>query len=183
MCIVARINQIDDNAKGKVRGLMDEIPPLQILVEDALALGYEVVVLVIDDEEEGQMWCANTGKYLENIDPNHGHDLNWIARMEKQLIREDLGIGIEDPNYLEKWQQAMEKVHGGPISSEDEIDQEEYHRKRAEEQPEHDVWFDPANPNDVVDMDSACYCGWLGINAPSKEHAPPGCNCYEGAQE
>ena len=96
---------------------MEESPPLDILVEDALALGYEVIVLVIDDEEENQLWCANTGLYVPNIEANHGHDLNFIARLERELER------LEDS---EAWQSAMEKEHGGRIITEEEIDHEEY---------------------------------------------------------
>tara|TARA_Y100001973_G_scaffold105526_1_gene179028 strand:+ start:283 stop:735 length:453 start_codon:yes stop_codon:yes gene_type:complete len=150
---------------------MDQIP-LGIMVEDAIALGYEVIVLIVDDEQDDQIWCANTQSYFQDIDPNHGHDMNWISRMEKELEIEG----------LEKWNEAMEKVHGGPISTIDQIEHEEYHQKRAEEEP-HDIWFDPANPDAVVDEDSACYCGWLGIDAPSKEHAPPGCSCYSEEED
>jgi len=158
-----------------------ETPPLDIVVADALALGYEVIVLIVDDEEENQMWCANTGNYLPDIDPNHGHDLNFIARMERDEAREILGCEFIEIDK-EVWETAIEKIHGGPISSIEEIDAEEYHAKRSDEIV-HDTWFDPAKPNDVVEEDSACYCGWLGIDTPPPEFAPPGCNCFSEGLE
>lgn len=161
---------------------MEEKPPLEMVVEDAIALGYEVIVLIVDDEEENQMWCANTGLYIPDIDPNHGYDLNWIARLEREEALEILGVDIEAKKvaYDEAFQKAIEKVHGGPISSIEEIEAEEYSLKREAEIPAHDTWYDPSNPNAVVDADSACYCGWLGIDPPCKEYAPPGCSCFSG---
>lgn len=150
---------------------------MDILVADALAVGYEVIVLVKDDEE-GLYWCANSQKYItNNIDPNHGYDLNFIAQVEEEIRLDE-----------EAWKKAMEKEHGGKITSEEEMAVEETERKLLEGEldfedeleSEHDTWYDPSKPFDVVDADSACYCGWLGIDSPSKENAPPGCNCYEG---
>ena len=158
--------------------LMDVKPTLEMVVADALALGYEVIVLVVDDEEENQMWCANTGLYIPNLEPNHGYDLNFIARME----REELRI-VSD----RAWDEAMEKEHGGKISTLEEIEAEESPRYETEIDEEkdipHDTWFDPENPDAVVDADSACYCGWLGIDVPSKENAPPGCSCFSEGGE
>lgn len=140
----------------------DVLPPLPLVVEDALALGYDVIVYVIDDEEGHRYWCANTRQYVEAANvPEAGFKLcdgeEWDSAMSK----------------------ALEEIQGGPLSSIEEIEAEEYHNKRAEEIPEHDTWYDPSKPNDVVPEDSACYCGWLGIDAPPPEFAPPGCNCYE----
>ena len=146
--------------------------PMDILVADALAVGYEVIVLILDDDEDAY-WCANSQTYIpKNIDPNHGYDLDFIALMEEEMRLED-----------EAWQKAMEKEHGGKITPECEIDLEEHNRRVLEESPEHDTWYDPSKPFDVVDADSACYCGWLGIDSPPKEFAPPGCDCYvEGSE-
>jgi len=149
------------------------IPPLPILVGDALALGYRVVVLVVDDEKDNQFWCANTAQYLRsNIDLNHGHNLDYIKFLENEMRLEELeNIISTSPSA---WKDAIEKVHGGPISSIEEIEAEELLESESEI---HDTWFDPAKPDDVVEPDSACYCGWLGIDPPPAEWAPPGCSC------
>lgn len=139
---------------------MDELPPLNIIVEDALALGYEVVVLVVDPENQNKLWCANTMQWNEDI---------TVEKIKSK-----------------SWTEAMEKIHGGKISSMEEIEIEEaFYSGKIEtgisefDRP-HETWFNPGDPDAVVDEDSACYCGWLGIDPPTAEFAPPGCSCVVG---
>lgn len=138
---------------------MDELPPLNIVVEDALALGYEVVVLVVDPENANKLWCANTMQWNDDI---------TIEKIKSKA-----------------WTDAMEKIHGGKISSMEEIEIEEAFYSGdlefgiSEFDRPHETWFNPGKPEEVVDEDSACYCGWLGIDPPSAEFAPPGCSCVE----
>ena len=90
----------------------DVLPPLPLVVEDALALGYDVIVYVIDDEEGHRYWCANTRQYVEAANvPEAGFKLcegeEWDSAMCK----------------------ALEEIQGGPLSSIEEIEAEEYHKK------------------------------------------------------
>tara|TARA_B100000579_G_scaffold353992_1_gene308854 strand:+ start:1490 stop:1990 length:501 start_codon:yes stop_codon:yes gene_type:complete len=139
---------------------MDKLPPLHIVVEDAVAMGYETIVLIVDHGNKNMIWCANTGEWNEDID---------LASIRNKA-----------------WREAMEKIHGGEISSMEQIEIEEafYSGELTEGisdclERSHDTWHDPKNPEAVVDEDSACYCGWLGIDPPEPEFAPPGCSCVE----
>ena len=146
---------------------MESLPPLHIVVQDALAMGYEVVVLVVDPQKEDMVWCANTQKWNEDI--------------TLESIRS------------KKWSEAMEEIHGGKISSIEEIEIEEafysgeihkgiWNKDESEEEEEdldkpHDTWFDPAYPDALAD--APCYCGWMGLDQPPAEYGPPGCSCVE----
>jgi hypothetical protein len=124
--------------------------PIPLLIEDAIAFGYRVIVFVVDDEAQ-RLWCASCQTYScpcfgvlapeireGYIDPNHGHDHVFILETEREELELELDAEFDEP---------------------------------------HDTWFDPANPDAVVEPDGACYCGWLGISPPPAEFAPPGCSC------
>jgi len=160
--------------------------PLDLIVSDALALGYEVSVFIWDDDEE-QIWCANSGKYLSDHDPNQDHA--WSKAMESvhggPLLTET-EISNEEVLYEEEMLKAfptnIDPNHGYDLDHIAEVEAEmkllEEDAEENDEEEPHNTWFDPRFPDAVVDADSACYCGWLGIDCPPKEYAPPGCSCF-----
>ena len=61
-----------------------ELPPIDVLISDAIASGYTVLAVIVDHENNGRLWCVNTGKYEEsNIEILDLEDKNWIKAMEK----------------------------------------------------------------------------------------------------
>lgn len=135
---------------------MDDLPAIEVIVADAIASGYTVIAFVIDHENKG-VWCANTMKYITPM--------------------------VEfEPEDTEGWIAAMERIHGGPITSIEQMQKEEIkHGTRDadwELEKAHDTWYDPSNPD--ARAESPCYCGWLGIDPPNAEWAPPGCSCVVG---
>ena len=135
---------------------LDDLPAIEVIVADAIASGYTVIAFVIDHENNG-VWCANTRKYITpTVEFEPGDTDSWIA--------------------------AMERIHGGPITSIEQMQREEI--KHGTREPEwmqhkpHETWYDPTKPD--AKADGPCYCGWLGIDPPPAEWAPPGCTCVIG---
>ena len=189
--------------------MADDFPSIDVLISDAIALGYSVYAMIIDED--------NNARYVSNSQANV--------------------VSFDD----DKWKKALENIHGGPISSIEEIlEEEKKHRKNKQnnegyseidelDDPEeienwiqhyktelfdiemedsnvdeefqsesyvaylkqliadledklktfnsHDTWFDPAYPEAIAD--GPCYCGWLGLEQPQPEYAPPNCSCVE----
>jgi hypothetical protein len=186
-----------DKASGiTLDSMTDDLPPIDVLISDAIASGYTVLAVIVDHDNNGRLWCANTGQY------------------------ESEGIQILDIED-KLWKNALEKLHGGPISNMETINLEEhrhriagsysdmldheleewiehYEQEIADLTPDdkdylesykeeimkaqsvldgrvHQTWYDPSKPQALAD--SPCYCGWLGLDQPPIEFAPPGCNC------
>ena len=159
------------------------MPPLEgikkeEIFRDAEALGYEVFAFIWDDESE-QLWCIGCRAWVDSC------NCELQPNMDPEIGVSNVVDAISVLSSSE-FQKAMEKVHGGPLTSEDTIDVEEMTRKaknQAKMERTHDTWHDPQNPEAVVDPDGACFCGWMGIDPPAPEFAPPGCSCIESPQE
>lgn len=139
---------------------ISEVPP-ETIFKDAINLGYTVFAFVYDEEEQ-KMWCINCLCYLNNCSCFKDND------EANTFLRSNLQIGEVLTNDEESFRLSMEKLHGGPLTGEDEL---------AFEIGPHVTWHDPANPDAVVSEDGPCFCGWLGIDPPAPEFAPPGCSC------
>ena len=74
--------------------MADDFPSIDVLISDAIALGYSVYAMIIDED--------NNARYVSN-----SQEANVVS--------------FDD----DKWKKALENIHGGPISSIEEILEEE----------------------------------------------------------
>tara|TARA_B110000444_G_scaffold197342_1_gene188156 strand:+ start:2145 stop:2888 length:744 start_codon:yes stop_codon:yes gene_type:complete len=186
-----------DKASGITLSSMNsELPSIDVLISDAIASGYTVLAVIVDHENNGRLWCANTGKYESSgIEILDIEDKNWISAMEKLHggpISNIETIILEEQRHrlrgsysemldheIEEWiQHYTQEI--ADITPEDEqyLPAYEDEIKKAQavlDERVHQTWYDPSKPEAIAD--SPCYCGWLGLDQPPIEFAPPGCNC------
>ncbi len=183
---------------------LDDLPSFDTLISDALAMGYEVVAYIIDDE--GQTFKVkshgNEGKNLTNavhvdsevnVIENWNDDSEWLRSLENihggRIISEEEIYAEENFNpeltyekmsnqQINEWIRHYEEELLS-IEGEDEsyipVYEEQIEMAKSELESRHDTWFNPGE--EPLDIDSACYCGWLGNSQPLPEFKPPGCNC------
>ena len=150
--------------------------------------------IVSDSDDDHQVDCliVDEQKWIEQI---HGGPITPIEKIHQEEIkhgvRKDVSTSFSDmdvseiiswvihyQNEIEEWEML-----GGPLSEpEDEQHtlesyQELIDEARLELHSRHSTWH---NPGDIpMELESACYCGWLGTEQPKPEFAPPMCNCID----
>tara|TARA_Y100001937_G_scaffold117094_1_gene169917 strand:+ start:320 stop:958 length:639 start_codon:yes stop_codon:yes gene_type:complete len=187
--------------------MADDFPSIDVLISDAIALGYSVYAMIIDEDNNAR-YVSNSQanvvsfdddkwkKALENI---HGGPISSIEEiLEEEKRLRDEGYGeideLDDPEEIETWIQHYKneiiEIEIGESSIDPEFQSESYLaylneiiadlESKLETLDSHDTWFDPAKPDAIAD--APCYCGWLGLDQPPPDLAPPHCSCVSNVE-
>ena len=90
------------------------------------------------------------------------------ARPDLEIIEIEIGESSIDPEFQsESYLAYLNEIIGDLESKLETLDS-------------HDTWFDPAKPDAIAD--APCYCGWLGLDQPPPDLAPPHCSCVSNVE-
>tara|TARA_Y100000114_G_C11759624_1_gene328828 strand:- start:2875 stop:3528 length:654 start_codon:yes stop_codon:yes gene_type:complete len=192
--------------------MADDFPSIDVLISDAIALGYSVYAMIIDEDNNAR-YVSNSQanvvsfdndkwkKALENIHGGPISSIEEILEEEKRHRKNNQNNEgyseideLDDPEEIENWIQHYKNelfdIETGDSNVDDGFQSESYVaylkqliidlEDKLETFNSHDTWFDPANPDAIAD--APCYCGWLGLDQPPAELAPPNCSCVSNIE-
>ena len=162
-----------------------DLPSFDNIVSDAIAMGYQVVAYIID-QEKGETYRVNSKeinheKWLKALEKVHGGPMTSESKIYaeeiKHNVRDELVYSTMSNQDLNSWIQHYEQEilaceEGDPYIH---VYEEQIELATDEMKSRHDTWFNPGD--EPLPQDSACYCGWLGREQPLPEFKPPDCNC------
>lgn len=189
----------------------DSFPSIDVLISDAVALGYSVYAMIVDEDnnaryvsnnKQGEGFSFDNEKWKNAMENIHGGPITSIEDIlqEEERHRNKLNNEgyseideLDDPDEIESWiehyKSELFDIENGESEADDEFKGESYTAYLREfiaqleskaKEFEHDTWFDPSEPDAITD--SPCYCGWLGLNQPPPEFAPPNCSCISNIE-
>tara|TARA_B110000444_G_scaffold203080_1_gene195509 strand:- start:3257 stop:3895 length:639 start_codon:yes stop_codon:yes gene_type:complete len=189
----------------------DRYPSIDVLISDAFALGYSIHAMIIDEDNNARYVsnaksndgiCFDDSKWIKALEKIHGGPISSVDQIleEEQRHREKEINGaeldeLEDPDEIESWIQHYKlelfEIENETESNLDSEFKDESYRsylkeiinqleEKFESFQSHDTWFDPSKPNEITD--SPCYCGWIGLDQPPPEFAPPNCSCVSNIE-